>query len=70
MVWHDLEAHFEVSADMFVDKSHGLPSGFLWYIHFDTCSVTPWNGVMIKPDAVQFKRGEECHTITAGSLPR
>jgi hypothetical protein len=58
MVWHDLEAHFEITAEMLAGKPHGLPSGFMWYIQFDTCSITPWNGIMVKPTAVKFNSGE------------
>lgn len=68
MVWHDLEVHFDITAEMFVDKSHNLPEGFMWYLHFDTCTVTPWNGVMVKSEAVTFKRSGEWLMITTGSL--
>jgi hypothetical protein len=66
-VWHDLEARFEITAEMFADKSHALPQGFMWYVQFDTCAVTPWNGVMIKPGAVQFKRSDGWPMTTTGS---
>ena len=71
MVWHDLEAHFQITAEMFADKSHGLPPGFMWYVQFETCSITPWNGVMVKPGAVTFKRTrEKClMTTTVSSQP-